>query len=145
MKLWEYFVHKDNVNNDFIQLFLLFHVSLWRTVTYHEACMFIPVLAIKLQRIQVLRQNAGSCVSSTTRMHKHSNRGKKELLHKVVIFVFFVHNMYSRSFLKLRLNHWCHMAYFTYVLTTFLGLERVNCVAVYGGQKALICHQKYLM
>ncbi len=39
------------------------------------------------------------------------------------IFVSFVHKMYSRSFIKLRLNHWGHMEYFIYVLNTFLGLE----------------------
>ncbi len=56
---------------------------------------------------------------------------EKKLLNKVIFFVFFTHKMYSRSFIKLKLNHWCHMDYFTDVLTTFLGLERGCCVAVY--------------
>ncbi len=55
---------------------------------------------------------------------------------KVIIFVFFAYKKYSRSFIKLWLNHWCHMDYFTDVLTTFLGL----------GTFQLHCcfHQKYL-
>ncbi len=61
---------------------------------------------------------------------------EKKLLNKVVIFVFFAHKNYYRSFIKLRLNYWCHMDYFNVVLTTFLGLERVSCVAVYTGSES---------
>ncbi len=55
------------------------------------------------------------------------DKEEKKLLNKVFIFVFFVHKKYSRSFIKLRLNHWCHMDYFNDVLTTFRGLEHVRC------------------
>ncbi len=41
-----------------------------------------------------------------------------------------------RSFIKLQLNHWCHMDYFNDVLTTFLELQLVSCVAVYGGSES---------
>ncbi len=58
---------------------------------------------------------------------------EKKLLNKVIIFVFFVHNKYSRSFITLRLYYWCYMDYFNDVLTTFLGLEQVSCIAVYWG------------
>ncbi len=61
---------------------------------------------------------------------------EKILLNKVIIVVFFVHKMYSHSFIKLRLN-WCHIDYFNDVLTTFLGLKRVSCVAVYAGSEKL--------
>ncbi len=47
-----------------------------------------------------------------------------------------MHKNYSRSFIKLPLNHWCHMNYFNDVLTTFLGLEHVSCVAVYAGSES---------
>ncbi len=60
---------------------------------------------------------------------------EKELLNKVVIFVFFAHKKYSCSFITLRLSHRCHMDYFNDVLTTFLGLERGSCVAVYAGSE----------
>ncbi len=51
---------------------------------------------------------------------------EKKSLNKVN-FVFLVHKKYSHSFIKVRLNHCCHMDYF--VLTTFLSLERDSCVA----------------
>ncbi len=34
------------------------------------------------------------------------------------------------------LNHWCHMNCFNNVLTAFLGLECVSCVAVYAGSES---------
>ncbi len=58
--------------------------------------------------------------------------------------VVFAHKNDSRSFIKLRLNHWCHMDYCNDVLDAFLGLERAGCVAVYRGQRTLRFHQKYL-
>ncbi len=50
---------------------------------------------------------------------------------KKVVFVFFAHKTYSRIFIKLRLNRWCHMDYFNNVLIAFLGLERCSSTAVY--------------
>ncbi len=71
-------------------------------------------------------------------------RGDK-LLNKVVIFVFFAHKKYSRSFVKLRLNHWCHMDYFNDLLATFLSLDHVRIFAVYmEGQRALRFHKRNL-
>ncbi len=58
---------------------------------------------------------------------------EKKLLNKVVIFVFFADKKYSRSFIKLRLNHWCHMDYFNDVFTMFLCLD----LAVYGRVREL--------
>ncbi len=66
--------------------------------------------------------------------------GEKKLLNKV----FFVHKKYSRSFITLRLNHWCHMDYFNNVLTTFLGLDVSVTLLSMQGQKALGFHQIYL-
>ncbi len=36
------------------------------------------------------------------------------------------------------LNHWCHMDYFNYVLTTFLGFEHVSWDAVYAGSEICV-------
>ncbi len=51
----------------------------------------------------------GSCISSTTRMRcgtlVSTDTEEKKLLNKIVIFVFFVHKKYFRSFLTLQLNH----------------------------------------
>ncbi len=38
------------------------------------------------------------------------------------LFLFSLHTKYSRSFVKLRLNPWCHVDCFTDVLATFLDL-----------------------
>ncbi len=65
-------------------------------------------------------------------------RGGDELLNKFVIFVFFAHKSYSRSFIKLRLNHWCHMDYYNDLLATFLSLDRVRILAVYGRVRELL-------
>ncbi len=51
--------------------------------------------------------------------------------------------MYSRSLIKLRLNHRCHMDYFNDVLTTFLGLASVVLLPI-EGLRALGFHKEYL-
>ncbi len=63
--------------------------------------------------------------------------GGEESLNKVIIFVFFAHKKYSRSFIKLQLNPWCHMEYFTDVLATLLDLDRGSNLAVYGRVREL--------
>ncbi len=71
--------------------------------------------------------------------HEHASKTEMEeqkLLNDVVIFVFFAHKKYCRSFTTLRLNHWCHMDYFNNVFTTFLGLEHGSSIAVYGGPES---------
>ncbi len=62
-------------------------------------------------------------------------RGDK-LLNKVVFFSF-AHKKYYRSFVKLWLNPWCHVDYFTDLLATFLDLDRVRTLAVYGRVREL--------
>ncbi len=57
-------------------------------------------------------------------------RGGDELLNKVVIFVFFAQKKYYHSFVKLRLNHWCHMDYFNDVLTMLLDCDHDRILAV---------------
>ncbi len=81
-------------------LFNNFFSSVLRSWENHDACMCI---ANKAQRIWVLCQNAGSCVSSITNMASWYSRERsstdteeKKFVNKVVIFVFFI---YSRSFI----------------------------------------------
>ncbi len=50
-------------------------------------------------------------------------QGEGELL-KSSYFCLLCTQKYSRSFIKFRLNHWCHMDWFANVFGTFLGLER---------------------
>ncbi len=66
----------------------------------------------ELREMDVLWQDADSCVSSITYMHHSTlinvpktDRKEKKLLNKVVVFVFFVHKKYSCNFIKLGLNH----------------------------------------
>ncbi len=70
--------------------------------------------------------------------------GREKMLNKVFIFVYFAHILfkYSCSFIKLRLNHWCHMDYFNNVFTTFLCLELVVCVAVLAGSESSLISSK---
>ncbi len=69
--------------------------------------------------------------------HKHSHRpvpcsGKAPY---VTWDVFFAAKNYSRSFVKLCLNHWCKMDYFNDACTTFLGLECFSCIALWMVRK----------
>ncbi len=82
-------------------------------------------------------------VEITTAADVHMKRmkgwGGGELLNKVVIFVFFAHKDYSHSFIRLRLNRWCHMDYFT-----VSGAENISVVLLcMEGQRALGFHHKY--
>ncbi len=58
------------------------------------------------------------------------------IVHVQHIIVFFAHKNYSRSFVKLQLNPWCQMDYFTDLLATFLCVDRGNIVAIYGGSES---------
>ncbi len=125
------FKRKENKNNNFIQQFFTsksripplsrvpLHVNnacawcCWHRTgmltscliyVHRKACAFIVVPSIVAEYMIWRRRNAE--------------------------FVFFEHKKYFRSFIKLRLNHWCHMDYF-------------NSIAVHAGtdfiQNLLIC------
>ncbi len=111
-------------NNDFIQHFLLFRVNL----SHHShACSTSD-----------LHQQHHTHASCYYHEWQQTDPEEKKSLNKVVIFVFFAHKKYSHSFIKLWLNHWCHMDYFIDVLTTFLCLDFGSSLAVYmESQKTL--------
>ncbi len=88
----------------------------------------IPLLVNKAQLVWFYLY-VQLCVSKT-------DMEEKRLLNKVVIFVFFAHKKYSRSFMVEQLNHWCHMDYFNDALTTFLDLEHDISFAVYAGSES---------
>ncbi len=128
-------------------------------------CNFLPSLTYLNQNIQMMNWEMDVLSERQVLCQQHHTHAswcsceraskidveKKKLLKEVVIFVFFAYKKYSSSFIKLWLNQWCHMDYFNNVLTTFLGLERVRCVAETHthththtqGQKSLGFHQKY--
>ncbi len=140
MKLWEYFVCKENKNN-FIQQFLLFCVS-WRAFT--RVPWRMRVVLLTQEPASWCRTQMRWALFASKVMHTHtswcreraSTDTEEKLLNKVIIFVFFAHKKYYHSFIKLTLNHWCHMDYFNNVLTTFLGLERGSSFAVYAGSES---------
>ncbi len=86
---------KDNKNYDFNKFFSSVSVFDVRSEQYHDACKCIPLFANKLQH----------CVSWYSCKHavKIDTEEKKSL--NKVIFVFFMHKMYSHSFITLQLNH----------------------------------------
>ncbi len=53
------------------------------------------------------------------------------------LFLFSLCTKYSRSFVKWQLNPWCHMDYFNDLLATFLSLDLVRILAVYGRVRKL--------
>ncbi len=96
------------------------------------------------QRIHVvhLTQNSIHCLRSVDTLQN----GARVTRRRQVISVFFAYKKYSRSFVKLRLNPWCHMDYFTDLLATFLDLVRSNYIAVYGRVRELSeCIKKILI
>ncbi len=94
---------------------------------------------LTLHRLVCKQTNAHACYCHVSKTDTKEER----LLNKIIIFVFFVHKNYSRTFIKLQLNPWCHMDYLNDVLATFLSLKCVSSVAVYGSESSRI-HQKYL-
>ncbi len=94
--------------------------------------MCFPLVVNKAQCIRVLRQNDDSYSRECAVEIDTENK----LLNKVIILDFLKLQEYFLCTKKTKLNRLSHMDYFNDVLTTFLGLECVSCVAVYGGQKA---------
>ncbi len=138
-------MRKANKNNDFIQKFLLLRVILCRAFArvprrmgvHSSACKQAAAHPGSTSECRLLHQQHYTHASWYSCEHTTKNdTEEKKLLNKVVIFVFFAHKKYSRSFITLRLYHWCHMDYFNDVLTTFLGLQRVSFLAVYGGSES---------
>ncbi len=104
----EYFLCAKKMSNGFIQQFILFRVSPQRVFTR------VP-RRVSHFFYKVCEEN--NCWIA-------------------IIFVFVAHRKYSRSFIKLQLDHWWHMDCFIDVLTTFLGLEYGSCIAVYAGSES---------
>ncbi len=88
------------------------------------------LLHIRIQYIHIVRYAIMLWCSCERKTRKRSNCWIK------LLFLFSLCKKYSRSFITLQLKHWCHMDYFNNVLTTFLGLECVRCIAVYAGSES---------
>ncbi len=71
---------------------------------------------------QWLSETLSSFYNHSQHLQSPLQKTQKKWTNKVIIFVFFAHKKYSRNFIKLRLNHWCHIDCFTDVFTMFLDL-----------------------
>ncbi len=105
-----------------------------RSQQYHDACV------CKTVHSSACKQTAVHPSSTSERRLLHQY---KKLLNKV-IFVFFAHKKYSRSFIKLRLNTDVAWTILTMSLLRFWALNMVVALLSMQGQKALGFHQKYL-
>ncbi len=108
----------------------------FQTTWQHDFYLFIAIL---------------NCISSITHMRRGTLINARQRLTQTrrnhwikSLFCFLCAKKYSCSFIKLRLNHWCHKDYFNDVLTMFLGLERGSCAAVYAGSESSQISSKYL-
>ncbi len=83
-------------------------------------------------RVTQLTQNSIRCllIWYSPRWRYRVTR-RRQIVELSLFLLFFAHKKYSRSFVKLQLNPWCHMDYFNDVLATFLSLDRGNVLAVY--------------
>ncbi len=145
-KLREYFVRKEN-KNDFIQQFLVSASPWCHFGEYHirKHHMYMDTLftfrsKCKQQtaypRTVLLTQNSICCLRMWYSPKWHQGEAETRNCW-IKSFLFSLRTKYSRSFVKLGLNHWSHMNYFNDVLVPFLSLDRVRILAVYGRVREL--------
>ncbi len=85
---------------------------------------------------KVLGYSFNTFVMVLSLMMADTDPEEKKLVNKVIT-IFFVHKKYSRSFITLQLNHWCHMDYFNDVILPFWALNISVALLSMEGQKAL--------
>ncbi len=113
--------------------FKIVHVTSVVQPKFRKLCEYFLCTKSAVARLQAeecTRMHHGIVINSWLHARWRLTRKRRHCWIKLCLFS--LHNKkYSHSLLKLRLNHWCHMDYFNNVLTTFLGLECVSCIAVY--------------
>ncbi len=115
---------------------------------YHirTQCMFADTL-FTLFTLCFERENLSAYIHCVRMWYTRNGtigwRGGDKLLNKVIILLVFSHKKYSRSFVKLLLNRWCHMDYFNDVLTRdgsrFSNIRLVDLFIEYRIGCAIIC------
>ncbi len=101
--------------------------------------LIISFMSFQTHRTFVHLQRAfrrGPCMRRDTLVNACRLTRKRRHCSIKSYFCFLCAQKYSRSFIKLRLNHCCHMDYFNDVFATFLGLEGFSCIAVYAGSES---------
>ncbi len=129
--LWSYentfCVKKTKITTSFNNFFSSMSVFATHLLEYYDACVWCY-----WRRSQ---HSEPGCTAPGLQAENDFDREdyKQKMILTERMTLQILHKKYSRSFTKWQMNHWCHMDYFNNVLTTFLGLELVSCVAVYGG------------
>ncbi len=95
---------------------------------------FVHLLTFLMKSENFLTLHRQKCNTAPMNVHQRLKRKRRNCWIKSLFF------KYSRSFITLRLNHWCHMDCFKDVFTTFLGLECGSCIAVYRGSESSRIH-----
>ncbi len=118
---------------------------IWFDLNYSPLCRSKPVRPLFIFGTQIkifLMKSESLHCGSVMYMCRILTRKKRNCWIKSLFLLSLSTKGIVCSFIKLQSNHWCHMDYFNDVLTTFLGLEPVSCVAVLSmeGQKALAFH-----
>ncbi len=123
------FVCQENKNNDFVLQFFSSSShppSLWR----------VHNVPLHVNKAQFYINSSSMCIRRGT-LYNGGGQSRERRNHWIKTFFFFAYKKYSCSFVKLWLNHWCHMDYFNDVLTNFLSLHRGRNLAVYGRVRKL--------
>ncbi len=144
MKPREYFLRKENKNKDFIPHFPLYCFSCGRAfTTVHDASAWWRK-RLSVEHTAWWRWTQGMC-STSSRWIWISACATTRLRHVLSLFLFTLRKKYSRGFIKLQLTDWCHMDYFVDHLGTFLDLDRVRTLAVYGRVRELSDSNKNIL
>ncbi len=115
---------------------IIIHKHVWRFQQRGWLAIFYPALTYLNQNIQTVIYREGRSASELLKAPRRLTWKRRNWWIKA-LFLFSLHTKsIFYSFVKLRLNHWFPMDYFNDVFTTFLGLEHVSCVAVYGGSES---------
>ncbi len=130
-KLWEYFLCANQYkNNDFILQFVS------STSTYSAILESITCVNNICCSVSAAPYTDTFCVLMRYYPKWHFRVTQRRRMVNVLFFL--AHKIYSRNFVKLHLNHWCHMDYFNdTMLAMFLSLNRVRILAVYGRVREL--------
>ncbi len=121
-------------SNNFLSSVSLFDACSWEYYNAYVWCCWC-----RSRRSDVEPGCAALCFQAEEYTHmswySHEHVSTDTEVKKLLNQVFFCTKFFC-SYIKLWLNHRCHMDYFNDVFITFLGLERDGCVAFYAGSES---------
>ncbi len=139
-KMW--LSSNSNSSNSTLVEWFLYDQYICTCLCVYIYISYIYIYIYKMFKLQVSQNALNSCLYHLPEVKvSMSDTEKKKLLNKVIIFVFFAHKKYSRSFIKLTSNHWCHGLFWC---PTFIGLVRGSSFAVSAGSESSQISSIYL-